>query len=168
VLFRSLWLPQIIQAFSGMSDLLVGFVSAIPYLAASIAMVIIGRNSDRTRERHFHVAASAFAGAAGLTIAAFVSMPVVELMALSLAAVGVWGTLGPFWAMSSEFLSDTGAAAGIALINSVGNLGGFLGPYLVGVVRKETNSFALALVALAVWPFIGAIVTLAMRRHSDE
>src|SRR5207253_7178822 len=71
----SLWLPQIVQSFSGMSDLLVGFVSAIPYLAASFAMVIIGRNSDRTRERHFHVAASAFAGAAGLTIAAFVSMP---------------------------------------------------------------------------------------------
>jgi D-galactonate transporter len=155
----SLWLPQIVQAFSGSSDLLVGFISAIPYLAAAIGMVIIGRNSDRTRDRRLHVAASAFAGAAGLTAAAFLKVPGAELAALSLAAVGVWGTLGPFWAMSSEFLSGTGAAAGIAMINSIGNLGGFLGPYLVGVVRKETGSFALALLALAVWPLIGAIVT---------
>jgi ACS family tartrate transporter-like MFS transporter len=65
--------------------------------------------------------------------------------------------------MSSEFLSGTGAAAGIALINSVGNLGGFLGPYLVGLVRKETDSFALALLALAVWPLIGAIITVLTR-----
>ena len=90
-----------------------------------------------------------------------------ELAALCLAAVGIWGTLGPFWAMSSEFLSGTGAAAGIALINSVGNLGGFLGPYLVGLVRKETDSFALALLALAMWPLIGAIITVLTRSHHE-
>ena len=163
----SLWLPQIVQAFSGMSDVLVGFVSAIPYLAASIGMVIIGRSSDRRRERRRHVALAAFGGAAGLAAAAFLKIPAAELAALSFAAVGIWGTLGPFWAMSSEFLSDTGAAAGIALINSVGNLGGFLGPYLVGLVRSRTESFALALLALAVWPFIGAIVTLGTRNRSS-
>jgi predicted MFS family arabinose efflux permease len=141
--------------------LLVGFVSAIPYCAASIGMVIVGKNSDRTHERRFHVAAAAFGGAAGLTAAAFLKSPAAELAALCFAAVGIWGTLGPFWAMSSEFLSGTGAAAGIALINSVGNLGGFLGPYLVGIVRKQTGSFALALLALAVWPFLGALVTLS-------
>jgi ACS family tartrate transporter-like MFS transporter len=159
----SLWLPQIVQSFSGMNDLLVGLLSAIPYIAASIGMTIIGNNSDRRGERRLHVAVAALAGAAGLTAAAFLRAPAAELAALSLAAVGIWGTLGPFWAMSAEILSGTGAAAGIALINSVGNLGGFLGPYLVGLVRKETDSFALALLALAVWPLLGCVVTLVAR-----
>jgi ACS family tartrate transporter-like MFS transporter len=164
----SFWLPQIIQAFSGMSDLMVGFLSAIPYIAASIAMVMIGRNSDRSGERRLHVAAAAFTGAAGLTLAAFLKVPAAELAALALAAVGIWSTLGPFWAMSSEFLSGTAAAAGIAVINSVGNLGGFVGPYLVGLVRKQTDSFSLALLVLAVWPLIGGIVALvATRRHHE-
>lgn len=164
----SLWLPQIVQSLSGMSVLAVGFISAIPYIAASIGMVLIGRRSDRTGERRLHVAAAAFTGAAGLIAAAWLKTPVAELMALSVAAVGIWGTLGPFWAMSSEILSGTGAAAGIALINSVGNLGGFLGPYLVGIVRKETDSFALALLALAVWPFIGALATLGMKLRNRK
>jgi ACS family tartrate transporter-like MFS transporter len=159
----SLWLPQIVQSFSAMSVLMVGFVSAIPYVAAAIGMMIIGNHSDRTAERRLHVAAAAFTGAAGLILAAWLKNPVAELAALALAAVGIWGTLGPFWAMSAEILSGTGAAAGIALINSVGNLGGFLGPYLVGLVRKETDSFALALLALAVCPLIGGIVTLWIR-----
>ena len=85
-----------------------------------------------------------------------------ELAALSLGAIGIWGTLGPFWAMSSESLRGTGAAAGIALINSIGNLGGFLGPYLVGIVRSRTDDFALALLALAVWPFLGSILTISI------
>jgi len=161
----SLWLPQIVQSFSGMNDVLVGFVSAIPYLGASIGMVILGKNSDRSGERRLHVALSALTGAVGLTAAAFLNVPVAELAALTLAAVGIWGTLGPFWAMSSEILSGTGAAAGIALINSVGNLGGFLGPYLVGLVRKQTDSFAFALLALAIWPLMGAVVTLLSRRR---
>ena len=163
----SLWLPQIVKAFSGKSDLIVGFITSIPYLAASIGMVLVGRSSDRRRERRLHVAAFAFVGAAGLVAAAFLTNPVAELAALSVAAVGIWGTLGPFWAMSSEFLSGTGAAAGIALINSVGNLGGFLGPYLVGLVRSRTDSFALALLVLAVWPFIGAVTTLFFKKHRN-
>src|SRR5262245_61708092 len=164
----SLWLPQIVQSFSGMNDLVVGFLSAIPYIAASIGMVIIGRRSDRMRERRLHVTTAAFAGAAVLTFAAFLKAPAAELAALSLAAVGIWGSLGPFWAMSSRVLSGAGAAAGIALINSVGNLGGFLGPYLVGLVRKQTNSFSLALLALAVWPLIGAVLTFAMRTKNHD
>jgi MFS transporter, ACS family, tartrate transporter len=158
-----LWLPQIVQSVSGMNDLFVGFLSAIPFVAASIAMVLIGKNSDRTGERRLHVAASAFTAAVGIAAAAFFRTPAAELAALSLAVVGIWGTLGPFWAMSSDFLTGTGAAAGIALINSIGNLGGFLGPYLVGIVRSHTDNFAFALLALAVWPLLGSIVTLLMR-----
>jgi len=162
----SLWLPQIIRSFSGLSDLGVGFVSAIPWIAASFGMVVIGRSSDRTGERRWHVAMSAFVGAAGLVAAGLLDVPTAQLAALSLAAVGIWGTLGPFWAMSSESLSGTGAAAGIALINSIGNLGGFLGPYLVGLVRSRTENFALALLTLAIFPFIGCLVTLAFRPRS--
>jgi len=156
----SLWLPQIVQSFSGMTDLMVGFTSAIPYLAAAIGMVIIGRSSDNSGERPKHVAASALVGAAGLMAAAFLKAPVAELAALAVAAVGIWGTLGPFWAMSSRILAGTAAAAGIALINSIGNLGGFAGPYLIGLVRSRTNSFTGALIALAVFPLVGALVTL--------
>src|SRR5262249_19809034 len=136
----SLWLPQIVQSFGGISDLVVGFLSAIPYVAATIGMMIIGRNSDVRGERRWHVALSALVGTIGLSAAAFFKEPSAELAALSLAAVGIWGTLGPFWAMSSQILTGTGAAAGIALINSIGNLGGFAGPYLIGVVRSRTNS----------------------------
>ena len=90
--------------------------------------------------------------------------PAAELAALAMAAVGIWGTLGPFWAMSSESLAGTGAAAGIALINSVGNLGGFVGPYLVGWVRTATDSFTWALIVLALFPITGALITIATRR----
>src|SRR5204863_9098033 len=90
--------------------------------------------------------------------------PALDLAALSLAAAGIWGTLGPFWAMSSESLAGTGAAAGIALINSVGNLGGFAGPYLIGWVRTHTNSFTWGLVVLALILIGGAVVTLVTRK----
>jgi ACS family tartrate transporter-like MFS transporter len=159
----SLWLPQIVKSLSGVSDLLVGFIAAIPFIAASIGMVVIGRSSDYNRERRWHVAISAFAGAAGLTIAGFLKSPSAEIAALSLAAVGIWGALGPFWALSSEFLTGTAAAAGIALINSIGNLGGFAGPYLVGVVRSRTHDFTFALFILAVFPLIGSILALQLK-----
>jgi nitrate/nitrite transporter NarK len=162
----SLWLPQIVQSFSGLSNVMVGFVSALPYLAASVGMVIIGKSSDRTGERRWHIAASAFLGAAGLVIAALADVPAIELAAIAFAAIGIWGALGPFWAISSEFLSGTGAAAGIALINSIGNLGGFAGPYLIGIVRSRSESFAGALLLLALCPFIGGIICLILRRDS--
>jgi ACS family tartrate transporter-like MFS transporter len=160
----SFWLPQIVRAFSGFNDFLVGLVSALPYVAATIAMVWIGKHSDRTGDRRGHVITSAIAGAAGLIAAAFLGNPAAELAALALAAAGIWGTLGPFWALSSESLSGTGAAAGIAVINSVGNLGGFLGPYLVGLIRNRTQSFTGALLALALFPILAAIVTLSVRQ----
>src|SRR5437867_5603114 len=149
-----------------MSELMVGFMSAIPYLAATIGMIIIGRNSDSRGERRKHVAVSALVGTVGLTAAAFLKAPAAELAALAVAAVGIWGTLGPFWAMSSRILTGTAAAAGIALINSIGNLGGFAGPYLIGVVRSRTNSFTGALIVLAVFPLVGAIVTLRLNSRT--
>jgi ACS family tartrate transporter-like MFS transporter len=162
------WLPQIIRSFSGLNDLLVGFVTAVPYLAAAVGMILIGRNSDRTKERAGHVIASALLGAAGLGVSAYARSAPVALAALSIAAIGIWGTLGPFWAMSSSILSGTGAAAGIALINSVGNLGGFLGPYVVGMVRERTQSFTYGILALALFLLIGAgLAVLANPRRGQ-
>ena len=158
----SLWLPQILKSLSAASDLVVGFIAAVPFIAASFGMMVIGGSSDHKRERRWHVAGSALVGAAGLTIAGFLKAPAAEIAALSVAAIGIWGTLGPFWAMSSEFLTGTGAAAGIALINSIGNLGGFAGPYLIGIVRSRTDNFALALLVLAACPFVGSLVTLCL------
>lgn len=157
------WLPQIVKAFSGMSNLAVGFLSALPWVGATIGMVLLSRNSDLTKERRWHVALSAVVGGVGLMGAGLAPSPAVELAALALAAAGIWGTLGPFWAMSSESLAGTGAAAGIALINSVGNLAGFLGPYLVGWVRTRTNSFTWALIVLALFPILGALITILSR-----
>lgn len=159
------WLPQIVKAFSGATDLLVGLITALPWIGATIGMILISRRSDATGERRRHVAFSAVAGAVGLVAAGLLQHPGLELAALSLAAAGIWGTLGPFWALSSETLAGTGAAAGIALINSVGNLGGFLGPYLIGWIRTRTDSFAIALIVLAMFPLIGAAITL-WSRHS--
>ncbi len=158
------WLPQIVKSFSGMDDFVVGCIAAIPWIAATICMVISSRHSDITKERRWHVAVSAVGGAAGLIGAGLAQNPYLELGALALAAAGIWGTLGPFWAMSSETLAGAGAAAGIALINSVGNLGGFLGPYLVGWVRTRTNSFTLGLIFLALFPIAGAIVSLLTKK----
>jgi D-galactonate transporter len=159
------WLPQIVKAYSGMSNLWVGMISSIPYFAAALGMVLISKSSDLRAERRFHVSAAAMCGAVGLVAAGLFHNPVMELLALSVSAIGIWGTLGPFWALSSESLAGKGAAAGIALINSIGNLAGFLGPYLVGWIRDRTNSFEIALITLAIFPFLGAIMTL-LSRHS--
>jgi len=162
------WLPQIVAAFSGMDNLAVGLITTIPWIGATIGMVLLSRNSDASGDRRWHVAFSALGGAVGLIAAGLLHNPVLELAALSLAAAGIWGTLGPFWALASESLAGTGAAAGIALINSVGNLGGFLGPYLIGWIRDRTGSFAFALIALAVFPLLGAVITLSSRHAASR
>ena len=160
----SMWLPQIIQGLSGLSDFGVGLLSAVPYLAAAIAMVIVGRHSDRTGERRWHVAVPALIGVVGLVLSAYLqSAPALALAALSLAALGIWSAFGPFWSLPTTFLTGTAAAAGIALINSVGNLGGFLGPYLVGAVRSSTQSFTGGLLILAVILLLGVVLALSLR-----
>ncbi len=119
------WMPLIIKGVSGLSDLMVGIVSVFPYLLAAVGMTLIGMHSDRTRERRVHTAASIFMAAVGMILTAYAHNPLLELFCLSLIAMGIWGTMGPFWALATSFLSGTAASGGIALINSVGNPGGF-------------------------------------------
>ena len=143
------WLPQIIQSFGSRSDFEIGMLSAIPFFGAAIAMVFVGRASDLSGERRWHLAFCAGVGAIGLMLASMTHSPLLSLGALSIAAAGIWGTFGPFWAMPPEFLSGTAAAGAIALINSIGNLGGFAGPYVVGIVKQTTHSFAGGMIVMA-------------------
>jgi MFS transporter, ACS family, tartrate transporter len=137
----SLWLPKLIQSWSSAGSFFIGMVSAIPYLTAAVAMVLVGQHSDRTGERRWHVAIAAFTGAAALFFAAYASSLAAAVAAISVAMLSVSSMVGPFWALPTKFLQGTAAAAGIALINSIGNLGGFFGPYMIGSVRTSTGSF---------------------------
>jgi MFS transporter, ACS family, tartrate transporter len=137
----SLWLPTLIHSWSNAGNLFIGMVSTIPYLTAAVAMVFFGQHSDRTGERRWHVAVAAFTGAAALIFAASASSLVAIVAAISVAILSVSSMVGPFWALPTKFLQGTAAAAGIALINSIGNLGGFFGPYMIGSVRNSTGSF---------------------------
>lgn len=137
----SLWLPTLIHSWSTASSFFIGMVSAIPYLAAAVAMVLFGQHSDRTGERRWHVAVMALTGAAALFVAAYAGSLAVSVAAISVAMLSVFSMVGPFWAMPAKFLQGTAAAAGIALINSIGNMGGFFGPAVIGSVRTSTGSF---------------------------
>ena len=142
------WLPTIIKGFSGQSNFVVGLINAVPYCAATVVMVAVGRRSDRTGERRWHLALAAIVSAAGFACSAMFQTPLPAMAALTLAFVGLKSTLGPFWALGTTFLSRTAAAGGIAWINSVGNLGGFVGPILVGLIRDATGSNVAALLVL--------------------
>jgi ACS family tartrate transporter-like MFS transporter len=157
----SLWLPQIVAGLAEMSELEVGFVTAIPYLVASVGMVVVGGHSDRSGERRWHIAGPALAGAVGFAASAGLDEPALALAALSLAALGIWSALGPFWTLPPAFLAGSAAAGGIALINSVGNLGGFVGPYALGLLKQATGSFRAGLLLLAL--SLLAVVALALR-----
>jgi ACS family tartrate transporter-like MFS transporter len=156
------WLPQIIRAASGGSDTRVGLLTAIPYAVAAIGMVAVGRHSDRTGERRWHIAGSAIAGGAGFAAAAFVHGLVPSLVTLSVAMLGLASMLGPFWTLATSLMSGIGAAAGIALVNSVGNIGGFVGPNIIGYVRETTHSFSAGLVVVGVVLAAGGLLVLVV------
>jgi ACS family tartrate transporter-like MFS transporter len=165
----SFWLPQILQQLGTASSATVALISALPYVAAAVAMVLVGSHSDTTGERRWHVAGPALVGALGFVMAATVPTSLVlSLVALSVAAMGVWGALGPFWALPTAFLTGRAAAGGVALVNSVGNIGGFVGPTLVGYVRDTTGGFAAGLWVLAAGLAIGAAIVLLMPARIDD
>ncbi|HEX4972658.1 MAG TPA: MFS transporter [Steroidobacteraceae bacterium] len=163
------WLPQIVKGFGELSNLQVGFVSAIPYAAAALTMFLWSRHSDRTGERTWHIALPAFVGALGLAASAhFGNSPALALAALSLSAIGVYAALPVFWTLPTSLLAGSAAAAGIALVNSIGNTGGFFGPLLVGYVTDATGGYGAALWTLAAMvTFAGVLVlSLAPRKRA--
>lgn len=162
----TLWIPQIVKGLSGTSDLVVGFISAIPYIGATVAMLWVGASSDRRNERFLHVAIPSFIGAAGFIGSALLLSPVPGMIALTIAAMGDLCTRGPFWALPPRFLHGSALAAGIALINTFASLGGFVGPTLVGYVREATGGFAGGLLFLAALLVIAGAGTLLLRRSA--
>jgi ACS family tartrate transporter-like MFS transporter len=159
----SFWLPQILKTASGGSDFEVGLLSTIPYLVGASGMVVVGRHSDRVGERRWHVAIAAFVGGLAFAASAFVHDLVPSILLLSIAALGFASMLAPFWALATSAVGGTGAAAGIALINSVGNVGGFVGPYLLGWVLDATHSFAAGLVVIGAILIAGGALVLRAR-----
>jgi len=160
----SFWVPSIVKSLTGYSEFAVGMFTAIPYIAAALAMVLVGLSSDRTGERFLHVAIPSLIGAAGFLAVGYMTSPLLAIAALSIAAAGDYCTRGPFWALPGKFLTGSAAAGAIALINSMGAAGGFFGPISVGWLKEETNGFFAPMVLLAVILVIGAALTLVLRR----
>ena len=157
------WLPQVVKSFSSLSNSAVATLSALPYLAASILMVITANHSDRTGERRWHVAVPALAGSLGFVLAVYFLSKGHSLLAfvcICVTASGIWSTLGPFWSMPTAFLTGTAAAGGVALINSIGNVGGFVGPYIVGYVKETTGNYMIGMLVLAATLLIAAILAV--------
>lgn len=160
-----LWLPQIIQNFDSIDDSSAALLSAIPALFQALGMVIVAWHSDRRQERRFHVAFSALLAATGLFLCGFSDNPIFSLGCLCLAAFGIWGTVGPFWAVPTSYLSAASAAAGIGIINSVGSLGGFTGPFLVGFIKSRAPNFIYSLAALAVSLVVACLLALLLQKE---
>lgn len=163
-----MWLPSIVKGFSGFNYTVLGLISAIPYFAAMVVMLLAGYHSDRTGERRWHVAAAAILSAVGFGLSALFHNPYLAMAALTLALVGIKSIVGPFWALGTAFLSGTAAAGGIALINSVGTLGGFFGPALVGVIKDRTGSVEFSLWILGGAILLLGVLVLAIPRRSTE
>jgi MFS transporter, ACS family, tartrate transporter len=143
-----MWLPTIVKNVTGSSAGVVGWINGVPYLVAGVVMFLVGRHSDKTGERRGHMALGAVAATIGFAVAATAQNPFLAIGGLTLAFAGSKATLPPFWALSTEFLKGTAAAGGIALINSVGNLGGLFGPTAVGMIKDRTGSNFGGLVVL--------------------
>jgi ACS family tartrate transporter-like MFS transporter len=153
-----LFLPQIIKQL-GLTNMQVGWVTMIPYLCGAVAMLVWGWVSDRMAERRWNLFWACMVAAAGLTITAQTVGTAWALVGMSIAAIGFYGSKGSFWAMPPMILTGTAAASGIAWINSVGNLGGFFGPSVVGWAKDYSGSFAGGLYALAGFALLSAIVS---------
>jgi D-galactonate transporter len=146
----SFWLPSIVEDTLSRDPWRIGLITAIPWGAAAIGMVLIGRHSDRTAERRWHVALSAIAGAAAFAVSAIPGISALAgLAALTVAVIGIMGAAVCFWALPTAILSGTAAAAGIAWINSIGNLAGYVSPFVVGKIRDATGSMSFALLVLS-------------------
>jgi MFS family permease len=156
------FLPTIIKGF-GVSDSQTGLLAALPFVFGAIGMVLLGRHSDRTMERKGHVAAALVMAAAGIGLAGLVSNPVIVMALLCFAQIGVSAVPPMFWPLPASFLTGSSAAAGIAAINSLGNLSGFAGPYAMGYLKDLTGNFTAGLLFLAGCALMGAIVVLLLR-----
>jgi ACS family tartrate transporter-like MFS transporter len=157
------WGPQLVKSLSTQySNTVVGLLLTIPNLMALVAMIAVSRSSDRKLERRYHVAIPALAGAIALLLLGTTPSPVLCVGLLCLLAAGIFSSQSPFWTLPSEFLTGYSAAAGIALINSVGNLAGFVGPFTIGFIAERTGTLSAGLSLAAVPVFMAATLVLLL------
>jgi len=161
------FLPTVIEGFGAqfgtkLSLVQTGLVTAIPYAIASVVMVLWSRHSDRSGERRWHVAIPAFVGAAAIAVALLQNSPYLVMTAITITACGVFAAIPVIWQIPPKFLTGVGAAAGIALINSFGNLSGFAGPYLAGWLKDLTGAFQAGMLAVAFFMVLSGVVVLAL------
>jgi ACS family tartrate transporter-like MFS transporter len=161
----SLWLPKIVEKASGFSPFYTTLITAIPYLAAWPVMLFVGAHSDRTGERRLHVAIPmAVSGLALIGTQLAGGSLVLSIAMFSLASMGINGRLPAFWPLPTAFLGGTSAAAAIGAINCIGNLGGFVGPYIVGKLTSITGTYVAGVAFLIGAAFVGSAATLLVRR----
>jgi nitrate/nitrite transporter NarK len=159
------WLPQIVKSF-GLSNAMTGLVTAIPYVLGTAGMIWFGRRSDRTLNRRGNMVGALAIAAGGIAVSTLLDNPTLKMIALSVSAFGVFSSLSLFWTLPTAFLSGTSAAAGIAVINSIGNLSGFSGPYAMGWMKDQTGSYAGGLLLIAGCAVIALVIVLILRHDS--
>jgi MFS family permease len=154
------WLPTIVKAFGIKGYLRVGLITAIPYGVAVVGMIFLSHHSDKTGERRLHYVANVTAGAVGLVLSGvYASNPVLAIIFLSIGTLGVIGSMPLFWPLPSAFLAGTAAAAGIGIVNSVGNLGGYFGPNIPVWAKRVSSNPSAALYVIAAILMVGAFLT---------
>jgi sugar phosphate permease len=163
----SFWLPTLIKG-SGVKDpLTIGLLTMLPYAAAAISMIVVGRSSDARRERRWHIALPGLIGTAGWVATVVIGNGNVTLsmIGLTIATMGVMTTLCQFWCLPTAILAGAAAATGVAVVNSVGNLAGFVSPYVIGWIIDKTHSTDLGVYTLAACLSIGGLLVLALPKH---
>jgi MFS family permease len=157
----SFFLPQIVKAF-GVTNVQAGFITALPYVVGALGMIVWSRHSDKTGERVWHCVIPFLAMVVGLGLAASIADPTAKIVVLCIAAWGFFSILPVFWTLPTAFLSGAGAAAGIAAVNSIGNLGGYFGPQAFGYLKTSTGGDTASLIFLACSAIVGAVLVLAL------
>ena len=165
----TLWLPSVIKSLSGLGNFTISLIAVLPFLVTTIIMVLVGMHSDRSAERRWHTAVPAFVAGAALVCAAYGSSTAVVVAAISLGLAGAEAMVGPFWAMATSRMEGLSAAAGIAVINSIANLGGYFGPDIIGFFRTVGGGFRGGLLAIGATVAVsGAIALIVGRPHSSR
>jgi ACS family tartrate transporter-like MFS transporter len=159
------WMPTVLKEVSGWSNLAIGWLIVIPMFLSLIAMLYTGSSSSKTGEKRWHGAVPMFIGAVGMGIGTFISNPSLNFIFVIITAIGVYSAFGVWWSYPTTFLSGMAAAGAVGLINSFGNVGGYVGPYLTGFVKTMTGSFHWAYVYLACSLAAAGVLMLTLKKR---